>query len=88
VSPRLLEGTAVPDLPRPKFFMGCLACKWLEARIDVVEICESGRHRARRMEVKYTCETCRWTAWCSGPVKCSASKSHRLTAESTRPAGA
>lgn len=87
MSPRLLEGAPVLDNSSPRFFMGCPACKWLEVRRDVVEVCESGRHRAQRMEVKYTCGTCRWSAWCSAPVVCSASKSHRLTAEDARPVG-
>jgi hypothetical protein len=85
MSPRLLEGTPALDRSSPKFFMGCPACKWLEVRIDVVEICPSGKHRAQRMEVEYACRTCGWAEWCSGPVECSASKSHNLTAQDTRP---
>lgn len=71
--------------PSPRIFVGCPECKWVQARLDVVETCESGRHRARLMEVQYTCRTCRWTAWCKGPAQCSQSKSHELEARAARP---
>lgn len=74
-----------PSRPSPQIFVGCIPCKRVDVRRDVITQCQRCKGPSGQLMIRYRCEQCGWDEWCGGPVACAVDASHSLRAGEVAP---
>jgi hypothetical protein len=69
-----------PFRPSPQMFVGCMSCRVVDIRRDVVAQRQQCAGPSGQLRIRYRCDVCGWDQWCDGPVTCSVDAEHSLTA--------